>query len=95
MDRVKPRIFPNKVKRKRNGADRSSAIKTELLGMPYGTASNRLRKNLMFSLVVRLNLNVCHHCGTMIDDVTELSIEHKVPWQKSDDPIATFFDLKI
>lgn len=48
----------------------------------------------MFSLVVRLQLNVCHHCGNQIDDVADLSIEHKKPWQKADDPIAAFFDLE-
>lgn len=63
-----------------------------LLGMPLGTAMNKLRKAIMFSLVARLGLDTCHHCGKKIATVDEFSIEHKTPWQSASDPRLTFFD---
>jgi hypothetical protein len=51
------------------------------LGMPHGTASARLRKNIMFNLLQRLNEAHCFKCGLAITTVTELSIEHKLPWE--------------
>ncbi len=68
--------------------------KSDQLGMPHGTASAKLRKTILFSLVVLLNMNVCYQCGKEIESEDELSIEHKVPWLDNDDPKATFFDLE-
>jgi hypothetical protein len=65
--------------------------KSEQLGMNFGTASNRLRKNILFSLLVKLNENICFQCGKLIEDVTELSIEHKIPWLDNDPSL--FWDL--
>jgi hypothetical protein len=64
-----------------------------LLGMPLGTASNRLRKSLLFFLVKKLNLDICFQCKMKIENESELSIEHMQPWQGSDDPKGKFFDL--
>lgn len=55
--------------------------KSLFLGIPYGTAAGRLRKNILFSLVVRLGEDVCFKCSERILSVEELSIEHKEPWQ--------------
>ncbi len=54
--------------------------KDEFLGMPYGTAANRLKKRILFSLVQKLNMDACYRCGKKIKDVSHLSIEHKEPW---------------
>lgn len=54
--------------------------KSEQLGMPFGTACNRLRKAVLFSLLVRLKENVCFKCGKVIESADELSIEHKKVW---------------
>lgn len=70
-----------------------SAKKNDLLGMSYGTAANRMRKLLLFSLVCRLKENTCHRCGKEIATASDLSIEHTVPWEGADNPVATFFDL--
>lgn len=72
---------------------KSNNKKEEQLGMPVGTASNRLRKNIMFNLVKQLKLNVCHQCNKIIENVDEFSIEHKIPYLDSDNPIELFFDL--
>lgn len=63
------------------------------LGMPYGTACNKLRKSLLFSLIKELNKNVCYQCGKIIESEDELSIEHKIPFLDSEDPKKLFFDL--
>jgi hypothetical protein len=67
--------------------------KDVLLGMPYGTAMNRLKKAIMFSLVTELKRNICHRCGKPIATAEELSVEHIDSWQLSDDPVKVFFDL--
>lgn len=71
----------------------SVARKSKLLGMPFGTASGRLRKMLMFSLVQRLGIDICHQCKRLIETTEELSIEHESGWQLADDPVHAFFDL--
>lgn len=68
-------------------------MKTAKLGMPIGTASNRLRKSILLHLLKRLNENVCFQCGERIHDADELSIEHKEPYLHSDDPVGLFFSL--
>ncbi len=67
--------------------------KTEQLGMPFGTASHRLRKTILFSLVKKLKENYCFQCGAEIENEEQLSIEHKVPYLDSEDPKNLFFDL--
>ena len=71
----------------------SNEKKAEKLGMPFGTANNRLKKNLLWSLVQKLNLDTCFQCETKIKVSTELSIEHKESWLYSKDPVKLFFDL--
>lgn len=72
---------------------RGKAKKEHLLGMSFGKANARLRKALLFSLVVRLNEDFCHRCGGRIMHINEFSIEHKDSWQLSQTPTKTFFDL--
>lgn len=67
--------------------------KTEQLGIPHGTASARLRKSLMFSLAKKCELITCHQCGEEIETEQELSIDHKIPWLDSDNPVGLFYDL--
>lgn len=67
--------------------------KADALGMSFGTAANRLRKMVLFSLVVRLKENFCYRCGGEILTEADLSIEHKDAWLQADDPVQSFFDL--
>ena len=67
--------------------------KNKILGMKYGTACHRLRSNILFSLIKKLNLDSCYHCKKTIKTVKELSIEHIDPWLNSDNPQETFWDL--
>jgi len=69
----------------------SNEQKALQLGMPFGTACNRLRKNILFKLLVDFKLNVCFHCNRDITNVDELSIEHKQPWFKTNADL--FWDL--
>lgn len=59
----------------------SASRKSEFLGMPHGTAANRLRKQIMFQLLKRLGENVCFKCAQEIVSADDLSIEHKQPWE--------------
>lgn len=69
---------------------RHQRIKDQL-GMPHGTASNRLRKSLLFKYVQKARENFCHVCGTEIELVDDLSIEHIKPWEGRDADL--FWDL--
>lgn len=71
----------------------SDKKKKDQLGMSHGTAQHRLRKMIMFDLVQRLGENVCYRCGEKINESSELSIEHKVNFLDSDDPVKNFFSL--
>jgi hypothetical protein len=68
--------------------------KNAQLGMPIGTASNRLRKRIIFSLLRRLGETNCFRCGCPIETFVELSVEHKTPWLDTPDPVAVFFDIE-
>lgn len=71
----------------------SNEKRFQQLGMPHGTAANRLRKMILFSLVQQTELDICFKCGEIINSVENLSIEHKAPWLDSEDPRKLFFDL--
>lgn len=64
--------------------------KSEVLGMPFGTASGRLRKMIIFRMAQRLGEDICFRCRERIASVDELSIEHKIPWL---DNVELFWDL--
>lgn len=68
--------------------------KSEQLGVNYGTASHRLRKKILFDLMVRCDLDTCFQCKEKIENMDEMSIEHKVPWLDSEDPTGLFYDLE-
>lgn len=70
-----------------------SRHKNKQLGMNFGTASNILRKSILFNLLQKLNLNICHRCNSAITSTDSLSIDHKLPWMYSDRPKQLFFDL--
>jgi HNH endonuclease len=53
----------------------------ETLGMPQGTASNRLRKMLLFRQLKKHGENICVRCNKEIEFVEELSVEHIKPWE--------------
>lgn len=62
-------------------ANLRGARKSAFLGMPHGTACNRLRKMIMFDLLRKHGENVCFKCSEKIKTAEELSIEHKQPWE--------------
>ena len=69
------------------------AKKTKQLGMNPSTASNRLKKLLLFDLAKRLKINWCYQCGAEIKKASKMTVEHKTPWLDSDDPAKNFFDI--
>jgi hypothetical protein len=69
----------------------SNQRRSEILGMPFGTACNRLRRIVMFDLLQRHEENVCFKCGKVIFKAEDLSLEHKETWQ--DGGPSLFWDL--
>ncbi len=64
---------------------------SKLLGMPFGTACNKLRKLVLFSLAQKLNEDVCFRCGEAILSVEDFTIEHKEAWRNKGAEL--FWDL--
>lgn len=62
------------------------------LGMNHSTASNRLVKDILYSLIVETGKDICYQCNEKIKR-ENLSIEHKVPWLDSENPPEMYFDL--
>lgn len=71
----------------------SKSKKEKQLGMKLGTASGRLKKSLLFKLVVQCGLDICFRCKNKIDTPEDLTVEHKLAWLDSDNPVELFFDL--
>ena len=67
--------------------------KAKQLGINPSTASNRLKKHLMYTLAVKLDMHWCFQCGAEIESYKDMSIEHKTPWLHSEDPKGLFFDI--
>ena len=65
--------------------------KNMALGMNYGTATNRLKKMLLFNLADRLDLLSCFRCGNKIENETVLSVDHKKEWNGTPE---LFWDIK-
>lgn len=61
--------------------------------MPVGTATHRLRKSILWHYAQKCGDTTCFQCGEPIETIDEFTVEHKVPWLDSDDPIKLFFDL--
>jgi hypothetical protein len=66
--------------------------KKEQLGMNPSTASGKLNKDILFSLVQETGRDFCYQCGEKITRET-LSIEHKEPWLDTESPRDNYFDL--
>ena len=73
--------------------DSSNKRKYELLGIPYGTAQHQLRKKIMFEMMQKLERDICYRCNKKIDNIDELSVEHKEAWQQAENPIDAFYNL--
>lgn len=69
----------------------SNKKKSEQLGLPFGTASHRLKKEILFDLVKKCGLQTCFKCKEEIKNSADLTIEHKVPWLNVDPDL--FWDL--
>lgn len=67
--------------------------KSKQLGMNVSTASGRLVKDLLFSFIVEAGRDICYCCGGKLER-SDFSIEHKIPWLDSDDPVGMFFDIE-
>lgn len=69
------------------------STKSQALGMPHGTARNRLLKSLLFNFVKATGNDICYRCNLAINTEKEFSIEHKISWQNSEKPLELFLDL--
>lgn len=71
----------------------TNRAKAAQLGMPFGTATSRLRKQLLFKYVRLAGDDICHVCGEYIESIEEFTIEHKQPWFNRASGEELFWDL--
>lgn len=69
-----------------------SKKKAEQLGMNPSTASGRLVKDLLWMMIEETGRTACFQCGEEMTRDT-FSVEHKIPWLDSEDPVGLYFDL--
>lgn len=65
--------------------------RAQQLGIPFGTASSKLRKILLFDAIKQLGKNTCFKCHAEILMIEDFTIEHKKPWLHVDPKL--FWDL--
>lgn len=66
--------------------------KKQQLGMNPSTAQGRLLKDILWSFVDTSG-SLCFQCGNKMSR-DNFSIEHKIPWLDSEDPVGLFFDME-
>ena len=72
---------------------KSNKINSELLGMSFGSARNKLEKSIVFHLARKCGMDTCYRCGEKIDNIDDFSVEHKESWKASNNPVVSFFDI--
>ena len=60
--------------------------------MNPSTASHRLLRDILWSLVQKSGRDTCYQCSAKMTRQS-FSIEHKEPWLDSEDPVGIYFDL--
>lgn len=70
----------------------SNENKSNQLGMPFGTACNKLRKLVLFGILKKHGENICVRCNEFIESVDELSLEHIKPWENIS--VSLFWNLE-
>ena len=65
--------------------------KSQLLGMNFVTARNRLDRDLLFKFALLLG-HKCYRCGGELVR-EDFSVDHKENWSEAADPVRAFFDL--
>jgi len=73
----------------------SNQRKAETLGIPHGTAQNKLRKKIIFALISEQLAagNVCFVCKETIQSDDDMTIEHIKPWEGRENGKDLFWDL--
>lgn len=64
-----------------------------MLGMSMSTATYKLYRKILFSLIRGAGTDKCHRCGETISEIDELSIEHKNAWRWQPNPKDAYFDI--
>lgn len=67
--------------------------KSDQLGDNFQKLSNRLKKNILFSLVQKCGLDICHRCKKKIESATDLSIDHIQAWMYATNARELFDDV--
>jgi hypothetical protein len=64
------------------------------LGEKFSIARHKLNRQIFFSLIQKLGLNVCYRCQRAIENYYEVSIDHKEPWLHKENAVDLFYNLE-
>lgn len=70
---------------------RHTQEKSRQLGMNFSTASSRLKKSVVFSMIQQLQRDTCLRCGELILTPEDLTYDHIKDWLHVD--ASLFWDL--
>lgn len=70
-----------------------SKTKSDFLGESFGTARNRLQRQLLFKYVHLAGDDICYVCNKQIDCIEDFTVEHKEPWLHRENGVRKFWDL--
>ncbi|MBV8600761.1 MAG: hypothetical protein JO359_04250 [Candidatus Eremiobacteraeota bacterium] len=62
------------------------------LGLPIGTATNRLKKLILFTLIQETGRDSCLRCKAKISSVNDFAVDHYTPWRNASPEL--FWDLR-
>ena len=68
-------------------------LKSQLGGLAPSTARSRLDRTIMLAMAKKLEQDYCFRCSKQIRTIDEFSVEHKIEWLHSENPVELYFDL--
>lgn len=76
-----------------NRHDKKKLKSDKCLGECSGIARHRLNRIIFLHLVKCLGRDTCYRCLQPIENYTEISVDHKIPWLGEENASELFFDL--
>lgn len=73
----------------------SKKEKADVLGMPIGTARNKLLKSIVHYLLLEMGRCTCSKCGSLISTPADLSIEHIDEWLDNPNSYWDLSNLRV
>lgn len=71
----------------------SNARKSAQLRENFSTACGKLKKTILFHFAQQLKMDICFRCNEKITSVEDFTLDHKINWLNSENPIELFYSI--